>query len=476
MADQIYNPHLPHLATFTDPQQMAQIFTTYLPELSRSHSLTVHSCTIDKISYHPAKEKAEILYRLALVRDNGTHVDQWFYCQLVAAGQGAALAEEAYTRVSTTGSSINEHWQPVTFLPQFEALLWAFPYDPALSHLQQLVDEDFMREVIRQNRPALGLVPDAVIAHVTCKQVKYMPRRRCVLFLEVATHSATQGEQQVRLYSKTYGDTSSRTVFNIFAEVETALAGQNGAARNGSHAGQVRKLNFEVPKSLVHVDAVHTYWQEMWPGEPLDECYGTAEFDRLLPAAATLLATLHRSTVPQLTSASYIAKLPKEIRRNGEKIGDFLPHRRSEMLTLAETVAEAVSQHTQRHDIAPVPLHGTYRISQLMANGSRLALTDLDSMGLGDPHYDVAEFMATTLYQHVRRKLPLERLTTQAQHFQTLYQDAVPWQLRQEGINAIISASILRKLRQSLKGLEEAATAQIDTICQLAAQVEQGIS
>jgi aminoglycoside phosphotransferase (APT) family kinase protein len=48
--------------------------------------------------------------------------------------------------------------------------------------------------------------------------------------------------------------------------------------------------------------------------------------------------------------------------------------------------------------LAPVLLHGTYRLNHIFLRHGELALLDLDSLRLGHPAYDVANFLSSLYY------------------------------------------------------------------------------
>jgi hypothetical protein len=70
-------------------------------------------------------------------------------------------------------------------------------------------------------------------------------------------------------------------------------------------------------------------------------------------------------------------------------------------------------------------------------------------------------------YQRFRRQRPAHELIAQAAAFQRHYQQQVPWPLEQQRLHWYIAASLLRKFRQSLKGLEVPILGQQEELSQL---------
>ena len=94
-------------------------------------------------------------------------------------------------------------------------------------------------------------------------------------------------------------------------------------------------------------------------------------------------------------------------------------------------------------------------------------MTDFDGVARGDPHYDVAEFQSSLLYQHFRRGLALEPQLGRAERFREAYAACAPWPIDRARLAWFTSAFLLEKLHGSLKGLETEIFPRIEAVYEL---------
>jgi hypothetical protein len=431
------------LPLITNEEAMAVHFAAYLQHAYADRHLSVRDCTVDKITYRPQESSVDLLYRLGLQEGAGAVFEQWFFVRF--------YADDPAEKYSQWGTEPQRHpvtgWRPIDSWPAHSAVIWAFPHDERLPQLAQAADCADVAAVATAAAVTLGFTPGTICHQVRRHLVKYMPGKRCVLRFTLTMTDPVRGACELELYSKTYGDGTSGAIYAAFHQLSTQSA-------------------FAVPETVLHLPAIDTYWQKAWPGVSLEEHYDPDAYAAILPQVVGALVAFHRSTLAPLAAAPDGAAEAAEARRNGKKIGHFLPQRQATWRALGDRIAEAFTLLPPL--TAPlVPLHGTFRLSQLLSNGRALAVTDLDAIGLGDPHYDVAEFMATVRYQRFRRQRPAHELIAQAAAFQRHYQQQVPWPLEQQRLHWYIAASLLRKFRQSLKGLEVPILGQQEELSQL---------
>jgi aminoglycoside phosphotransferase (APT) family kinase protein len=103
-----------------------------------------------------------------------------------------------------------------------------------------------------------------------------------------------------------------------------------------------------------------------------------------------------------------------------------------------------------------VPIHGAFRMSQLLRQGERIALVDFDGVALGDPHYDVAELQASLVYQVFRGHLDPSAAARRGEVFRDAYEAQGPCPLDELRLAWFRAAFVLEKLYLSLKNLEVA--------------------
>ncbi|MEM7115916.1 MAG: hypothetical protein AAF614_25970 [Chloroflexota bacterium] len=431
------NQGLPHLVQYIDPICMQARFEAFLQ--TNGSSVTVEACRLEKVSFRPDKH-CSILFRVYL--DDGS--ESWFFTKMYAVGKGQQRYEKERRKDPT-----------VAFWSDWDTLVWTFPHDVKLPQLARLLEPRYVAQLVEQNAHQLSLAPDAVCHQVQCKQVKYVPGKRCVLRFEV---EAGEGAQQIRFFSKTFSNEQSRYVYEQLQSVCATL---------GTGAGQ-----FEIPPLLGHIDGLHTFWQAEWPGEPMARLYYQDDWADVLPAVAEGLAAFHLSKIAGLRVASYLDEIVSEVVGDAEWIAHFVPSVREQVLGLVARIADLELVIAEAKMETAVPIHGAFRMSQLLHRldddgRQRIAMIDLDAIASGDPHYDVAEFMASTLYQYFHRDLALPDLIKHADNFSRFYAAHVPWKLDGRLLAWYIAASLVGKLRGSFKRIQFTAIAKTEDLFSL---------
>jgi hypothetical protein len=446
--DLLHDPSLPELARLVDPARMAALFEERFGRDYPAQGLRVEDAQIEKV-YYRRRKHCGALYRARLRDRRGERLEHWFYVRHFTRGEALAKFEKASRKAAPPAS----HWKPVALWPETEMLVFAFPHDPRLAHLPEIANPEAVRKIAEENAGALGLEPGTRVGEVRCRQVKAMPGKRVVLRFELDLHGASGATRTLPFYSKTYGDATSLYVYRMLCDVCAALGAEPGP--------------LEIPRPLLHIDSLHTYWQEEWPGRAMSELYRESGLGAALPRVARALSALHRLALPGLSRAFYVDEVAEEAVEDAVRIGAFLPEDAERVGSLAARIAERGGQLPALAGCPEVPLHGAFRMSQLLERDGRLAMTDFDAVATGDPHYDVAEFQSSLLYQHFRRGLALEPLLELGEAFREAYAACVPWSLDRSRLAWFTSAFLLEKFHGSLKGLETEIFPRVDAIFDL---------
>lgn len=265
---------------------------------------------------------------------------------------------------------------PVEF--RDDRLVWAFPYDPGLRGLEQLLWPPSLRALLAE----IGPRPRTV--RIT--PVRYRPGRRAVLHLRVRHRG---DDAPVERYAKVLRRSRARRLEEIATHLQADAEGRPLWRRRRPAA-----IRFALPDGAIagstalFVPATGTTLGALLAdGRSLPDPERIADvLDRirsLSPALAAVPAARHR-TAPEEVARTTAALLHRLVPDHG---------------TAIEAVVDAVARGVQDRVGVPQGLvHGDlYEGQILVAEDRSLTLVDLEEMGLGDPVLDAANLTAHLL-------------------------------------------------------------------------------
>jgi len=440
-SDLFQDPKLPHLGAATNPEIMAEMFAGKFRLTLAAQGLQVENCAIEWVQ-HRRGRRCRLLYRLDLREASGKKFEQWFFGRLVREGQ----AQRQYEQAPVSAPLPNGLWQPVNLWPELEMIVWAFPHDPEMPGLAKAVDPVFVQARIEANRQAWGLSAGWRCGKVAFERVKYMPGKRCVLRYEADLENQSGESRRLAFYSKTYSDGRSRSHYDNLQEI---------------HARLGDKIN--IPRPLLHVEEANTFWQEPWEGRALIDLLDEWDWHELFPRLAKLLAAFHKSHYEGLPRVDVLERALDSAQEDAQVLGWLLPQYRSRC---DEALAALVgSKEILAKRATPVaPFHGTFRIEQILARNDEIALVDFDGMALGDPLFDVAEFLTSLQYLEFSRGFARPRLAKASELFQESYEQETPWKLAPPRVAWYAVVSWLNKMHETLRRRDSGIIRKFDGI------------
>lgn len=423
------DPQLPQLALVTDPIAMAQrLGENFRPTLTQLNC-QVESGAIERIQYRRGR-RCRLLYRLNLRQQNGEKRDQWFSGKLLRPGQ----ARRQYEAALAGGNLQNGLWPAVALFPDLEMVLWTFPNDPEIPGLRYATDLSFVQTQINANLAAWDLTEDWRCTNVSFQRVKYMPGKRCVLRFQADLEKASGEKRMLAFYSKTYRDAMSRLHYQVAQQVHAQLG----------HA-------INIPRPIMHLEAANTLWQESWEGQPLFENLKTMNWDELFPRLATGLARFHCSPCESLPQVNTLEQAYDSAQEDAQMLGWLLPEYYSQFAGILSKLSAAKEIRT-----TPVrPIHCAIRLEQFVARGHEVALVDFDAAALGDPLYDVAEFLVSLQYLEFTANFSRARLVAAATLFKNSYAKHVQWEVLSTRVAYYAVAALLSKMHDTMKNLDQ---------------------
>lgn len=264
---------------------------------------------------------------------------------------------------------------PVSTVADVGLVLHPFPIDPDLPTLAASMDARAVGQLLRGRAGALRSEVDVV----------HHPREGpCVVRyrFEVGTDRPPDV-----VYGKVFSDRTGAAVDRYLR----ALAGREGDAPPGLA---------RVPRPVTYVPALRLLCTEALPGEPLRRLLVGArgggarsaqQTAALAESAGRALAALHRGDVPDVPTHSAADELAG-LRRSLEPVTAVWPEQAERIRRHVEQLGACVPEPA-----TTVVCHGDFTPSQVLLDGDRPAIVDLDTLCRADPALDLGRFLA-----HVR--------------------------------------------------------------------------
>ncbi len=361
------DPRLPQLTRAVDAQAMQHVFEVALREYGVQR---VTGCEVERIKYRPGRN-CTVSYRLE-IRDErlGCH-----YIQRVAGrfcGPGEAARRHARNAGRVTLAS--RCGLPSLLVPSLEFFAWFLPNDPKLTSLPILV------EAIREGGSPLSealavMTGEAEVAlDLSAALVQYVPESRACARFDVALANG----RRVRLFAKLDRDNGGQATHRLMEALSGSEASRSGRLRT--------------PRSLLWQPDTGLHWQAALPGRPLFDCHPDCP-PWLGAEVGALMAALHDTPIPdtrpsgpdllQSQPGACAALLARVEPAWGPSL-DRLLARLEQQLPAARTLPQAT-------------LHGDLHPRNLLLDGDRLSLIDLDSVRRGPAVLELGAWIAGNL-------------------------------------------------------------------------------
>lgn len=279
----------------------------------------------------------------------------------------------------------------VVLLPEAGLILAAFPNDRKLA----LLSREYLLEWLPEHLQEISLGElsraDWRVQDITLEPLRYVPERRFTA-LGCAQLVNTHGESyKLSFIAKQVGDEKkAKRLYRNLLSLEHALA-------------QLEHVPFRVPRALAWNESHALVFIECLPGTNLKQLLLELDIARMMPRVGELLAVFHCADKRVRKRVSYSSEL-RENREAMRDIAEVLPHLRPRLRGLFAGLARMRWASAN----APVLLHGTYRLNHIFLRDDELVLLDLDSLRLGDPAYDIANFLTSLYYLEAQERIAPE--------------------------------------------------------------------
>jgi len=267
-------------------------------------------------------------------------------------------------------------------VPEAKLILLAYPNDRKMSLLSEAQLQAWLGENLRN--VAGGALGDENWRVQTAKveMLRYVPEKRFTAHCAAQIKSENGSQEEIFFIAKQLNDENkARKLYRDLRSLHKAWP-ENG-----------KKPPIRLPRALALDQKNGVVFIEEMRGDNLKQVLFEIDLPRVMPAVGRLLADFHR-TQKRVRKKVTIKNELAEVREAIQTIVKTLPHFRPRLKKLLAHF-KAVKLNDRR---SPVLLHGTYRLNHIFICDGELALLDLDSLRMGHPAYDIANFLSSLYY------------------------------------------------------------------------------
>ncbi|MEK7728145.1 MAG: aminoglycoside phosphotransferase family protein [candidate division KSB1 bacterium] len=422
LPEAVYDEYLPALPTATNTDAMCEVFQRELPDFA-ARKYRMIDISIKQFQHRPGR-KAELIYSLRYW-DEQAQVKKRQFVFIVLLPQEAAEAQ--YETARQRQYAQTEAVPSVHFFPRLGMVLWSFPNDPKMKHLYLVVETASLRDILSKHWDDLRLTPDHRLCGVETDISKYAPQDRCTCKHTLALEHRGRPEELV-LFSKTFSPkTFAEPIYELMQALWRAPVCQTGI--------------LITPEPLFYDPALNTIFCRGVPGGHALDLLDRVDLNDVTAQTGAALAGLQRSDLP----------LGNFRARDGEMTGfeegmQILVRYDGGYRSRLEAMCEALWERLP--DLPPletVPVHGAFRLPQLLLVENKIALLDFDGFLAGDPMLDVSSFIAHLFYLVVKGEVTRAQYHSAAAHFTRAYAEAAPWGLPREVLQWYLALTLIAK-------------------------------
>jgi ABC-type multidrug transport system fused ATPase/permease subunit len=437
------------LREIADGDRLAQVLERTLRSCAGSDGLSVERCTVEQLHYHPGQGCRLLVGATIRARDARASEEQVFFCQLFAPDQARAVYESS----DRTNLAPPRFGPPILYIPEWAMVLWAYPNDPDLPGLPVMMNARAVRERLAASPWEFEL--ESAPTNVSPQLVKYVPGRRCgVLYrVELERPSALDGDGARYVYGKVYHRNDGARAYAIMKGVWESAARERG--------------DVVLPRPYAYDPATGIVWQEALLSRPLLK--DPANHGRLPEWADEIgarLAALHDMPLELPVEMNLAFQI--EMVRRSLAFSERVP---SAPVERSRAVAERLLAVATRFDEGPsATVHGSFKLSHVLATTRGIAFIDFDGANSGDPTFDLGRFVAHVLKMAAMGKITPDTADETIRNFNSAYRRAARIPLAQERIDWATAAHLVSGgLDKSVKRMDrramEALVAVADRLC-----------
>ena len=357
---------LPGMTTALDMEAMSVLVADSLADAGES--LEVEELRVLDVRYRP-QEPCWVLYRLKGRDADGTSRRQLLSGQLRDPG---SAEPELPAQIQDRYGLYAPEWlrSPALRVASLPMTLYPYPVDTALPGLFEAVSPDAMKSRLRR----LWTDQNVRVRTVRVHDMGYTPHARAAFGYEVLCEDRDRGLPIMRrLIGKTH---AKKPAYRLFQD--SLAVWRAGGKRIG------------LAPPVGYIGAIGLTLQERVEGVRLGGLVDQPGLDRSTRRTARAIARLHSLMIPLNTRR----KLSEEVRGVDRWSGILMEIRPDLKTRVAGLRARITSELAARLRMS-APVHADFHHTNVLVDGDRVTIIDLDEMAFGDPMLDVGRFMAS---------------------------------------------------------------------------------
>lgn len=395
----VSDPRLSGLTAALDRDSLLDLLTGHLPECRNGTEL-VDGRVVD-VQYTPGKV-AHVLWKLKIREHGGRTRAQLVSVKVLRGDDPAETEPDGLVRRyrglrERSGMArtlpLSTPWLRI---PSAQLLVYAFPLDPALPSLLDIMDPRAMREALHRAWQPRGVR----VRRVHVDSLSYTPEARAALRFEVLCENRETGLPELRrLVGKLHG---RRTAARLFAGHWAVWRGSLG------------RVSIAPPVGYVAVSQLSL--QEFIEGRRMSDLAGSANFAGLAREAARSLAHIHSLALPLLAQRGTDKELSSVQRWIGI-LARLRPTQADRLGGLEERLRRELAGRIR----VTGTVHADFHLANVLVGHHGVTLIDWDQAAHGDPMVDVARVLASLRVASLRVHGTLDGFTDAGEEFLRTY-------------------------------------------------------
>ena len=358
-------------------------------------------------------KRVTVLYRTELKAQDGRTFQQG-YVGYVVPEQRMADEHKSVVKKAWSQPPLG---RAVTLVPEASLILLSHPNDRKMRLFTEADLRAWVSHHLRKFSQRFSVGSRWTVDEVKMETLRYVPDRRCTSLCRISIGSDQGQTQEVRFIAKQLNDEKkARSMFRNLRSLRRAWIEKRDRKNKRNH--DILPIRF--PMALAwHPEKAVVFIEEM-PGVNLMEALPGIDAERIMSSAGRLLATFQKAQ-KRVRKKVTIKNELAEVREAAQIIVEKVPHFRVRMRRLYKQLK--VATNWQNKNLVAL-LHGTYRLNHILIDGDELALLDMDSLRMGHPAYDVANFISSLFYLEAQQRLTDVQRREIVRHFLEGYASA----------------------------------------------------